>query len=104
MGLIPKPYGGAEVLMRLVGRHQHRNAEAAVTAALVLRQGGFGHVNIHAISDGLAEAQLPGRFEVGLGFRPPGTVRHFAEPCLWLRAAAMVGSLGLSPIVPKPTI
>ena len=52
--------------MRLVGRHQHRNAEAAVTAALVLRQNGYSRVSIHAISDGLAEAHLPARFEVGL--------------------------------------
>ena len=51
--------------MRLVGNHQHRNAEAAVTAALVLRQQGFPRVSIEAIMRGLAEAHLPGRFEVG---------------------------------------
>ena len=54
----------AEIHMRLVGRHQHRNAATAVTAALVLRQQGYEGVNIPAITSGLAKAQLPGRFQV----------------------------------------
>ena len=54
----------AEILMRLVVSHQHRNAATAATAALVLRREGFDRVGVPAIMQGLAEAHLPGRFQV----------------------------------------
>jgi folylpolyglutamate synthase/dihydropteroate synthase len=48
---------------RLVGQHQHSNIQAAVAAALLLRQQGW-EVPDAAIAAGLSTAWLPGRFQV----------------------------------------
>lgn len=50
--------------MQLLGAVQLDNAEAAVAAALQLREDGFPDVTDEAIAAGLAEATLPGRLQV----------------------------------------
>ena len=50
--------------MQLLGAVQLDNAETAVAAALQLREDGFPHMTDEAIATGLAEATLPGRFQV----------------------------------------
>ena len=50
--------------MQLLGAVQLDNAETAVAAALQLREDGFPDVTDGAIAAGLAEATLPGRFQV----------------------------------------
>jgi dihydrofolate synthase/folylpolyglutamate synthase len=51
------------VRARMVGRHQAMNAAVAITAADQIRRT-VGEVDERAIRAGLAEARLPGRFEV----------------------------------------
>ncbi len=56
--------------MRLLGPHQGDNASAALVAAAVLKRQGFHRITLQAAIDGLAEAALPGRFQV-CRFAPP---------------------------------
>ena len=53
-----------DVAVGLVGEHQAENVAAAVAAVMQLRQQGW-QVHDEAVVQGLQEAWLPGRFQVG---------------------------------------
>lgn len=57
--------GQLSASLQLVGPHQHANVSAAVSCALLLRHEGWGSISDDAISLGLSQAMLPGRFQVG---------------------------------------
>lgn len=61
-----------EMRLGLVGAHQRDNAVTAASAALALRQQGFGDIGVPAILAGLSQARLPGRFQVGRLKAPDG--------------------------------
>lgn len=51
-------------MLRMLGSHQLDNAAAAVAAAACLRRHGLDCITLQAVRAGLAEAALPGRFQV----------------------------------------
>ncbi|KAL4430613.1 hypothetical protein ABPG77_005853 [Micractinium sp. CCAP 211/92] len=53
-----------DVQLRLLGSHQLDNAAAAVAAAACLHRHGLERITLQAVKEGLAEASLPGRFQV----------------------------------------
>ena len=53
-----------DVQMQLVGAHQASNVQAAVAAVLQLREQGWDISNA-AVAQGLRDAYLPGRVQVG---------------------------------------
>eukprot|EP00899_Mesostigma_viride_P029149 jgi/Mesvir1/9419/Mv01521-RA.1 len=62
--LLPGPWRLPPTRLPLRGRHQRDNAATAVCAALVLRKEGWGGITQEAITQGLEETVLPGRFQI----------------------------------------
>lgn len=60
------------VTLRLLGAHQGDNAATATVAAAVLsNRGNLPGIDAGAVTQGLADAMLPGRFQVILGCNTP---------------------------------
>ena len=77
----------ADVQLRMLGSHQLDNAAAAVAAAACLHRHGLGGITLQAVQAGLAEASLPGRFQLC----------QFAEDAEAAAAAAVRAAQGGTP-------
>jgi dihydrofolate synthase/folylpolyglutamate synthase len=82
-GLAVRLHDGRPLRIRLLGRHQSRNAAVALAILDALRDAGIAAVEERAIRDGLASVRWPGRLEL-LALGPDGRARppagHVADP------------------------
>ena len=74
---------GTTAGLRLLGEHQCSNAASAVAAALLLRAQGWHTIDATSLLAGLADAHLPGRFQVHAaqrwGYPSTATCQHAAS-------------------------